>query len=179
MKLIPYPDERERWWKVCKHVFNKEERWWEITRDLPQWHQDWKVLHAEGCLNGEKVYLPEKDKVQAVVTRNHTLWLHAAEQACDQARASQRVYPTNTHRVRYVGDGGVIVIATERSDLVTCFRSGGGRSRVGDEERVSRAEATAQRRSGFPMRAAVRRSEKQASLGRAKPATAGSERDDA
>lgn len=159
MKLRPYADVRKRHYKVCKHVFNKDERWWEVSGDLLRWHRDWIVLNAAGAVRDPKTEL--QGRAAEVADRNHESWLGAAEAACDQAIRSGRVWPEG-NRVSYIGDAGLRVIVAPGSALVTCFRSGGGRSRVTDQERVEQGVAKASR--GWTSRAAVRRLKRHASL---------------
>lgn len=174
MKLTPYPDVRMRWYKVCKHVFNKDERWFDVFRDIERWHADWKVLNAAGAVKDPTVDL--QGRAVEVADRNHASWLGAAEAACEEAIRSQRVWPDGD-RVSYIGDAGVHVVVAPGSALVTCFRPGGGRSRVTDEERVEKGVAKASQ--GWTPRAAVRRGQRRSSLNASLARTPGSERDDA
>lgn len=150
MKLRPYASVSERWRKVCKHVFDPSERWWDMFGDLESWQRDWTILRSVGCFHHEDGFrlIGGHPEAEAVAARNHEAWLAAAEAAIDQARAALRVYPTeDLLRICYIGDRGVTVIVGDDGNLATCFRSGGGGSRVTDAARVRGAVRRARRRA--------------------------------
>lgn len=167
MKLKPYKDRTYRREKVVRHVFNPGERWWEIYGSFKEWHADWSTLQREGCFaSGEGWLVAGRSKLAAEVLDNHHGgWLSAAEGACDQARDAGRVYPAERRRSCYVGDGGVTVYASPTAELVTCFRPREATgSAMSISESTERADERAQRKSGYFIRAAVRRTARRASL---------------
>ena len=178
MKLTPYRDVEKRWFKVCKHVFNPGEGWWDVLGDLAGWTKDWHALRVVGCFNGADGYrvLAEHLDARVVADRNHSSWIEVAERSCDEALLHGHVYNARERGRRcYVGDAGVVVIVAPGDNLVTCFRPKWP-SGMPPEARLARAVERAEARYGLPLRAAVRRNARQASLSAAKPV---SERDDA
>lgn len=159
MKLKSYPEISERWRKVLKHVFAPTERWWDVFGSLESWQQDWTKLRATGCFHLEEGYraIDGKPEAEAVANRNHDAWLAAAERAVDEAFVSKNWrMEARGDRMCFVGDRGVQVIATRSQHLVTCFRPGGGSSRLSDADRVATVLS----------RSAIRRDKRRSSLKR-------------
>jgi len=169
VNLTPYGDRALRWRKVLKHVFLPGERWWEVFDDLDAWHRGWRVLQGAGCFAAEEGWRATEGSPDAarVLDAYHSRWLAAAGQACDEALAAGRVYPTSRRgRSCYVGEGGVTVYAADGGHLVTCFRPAQTTgSRLSPEASAWLADQRARRRSRFSSRAAVRRAARRASLG--------------
>lgn len=165
MKLHPYPTLEKRRHKVFKHVFDHRERWWEVFGDLNSWHEQYTVLRGLGCFAEGWEKAVGDDSGEAALDTTHDAWFDAAEQACDEAVASRRVYPSDKGRSCYVGDAGVTVYASTSRHLATCFRpSQCLGSRLSMTEVTERVDAWAKRKTGFAQRAAVRRAERRASL---------------
>lgn len=169
MRLEPYPSLAQRRRKVLKHVFDFTERWWEVLHagDLLAWHRRFETLRVAGCIAEGWQRALENAEALAVLDEAHAQWLSAAERACDEALAAQRVFPEG-ERHCFVGEWGVTVfVATDppapgddwqTSHLVTCYRPaccvGVGLDEV---EATVRAEALARNKSGYFARASVRR----------------------
>lgn len=156
MKLTPYSSEEARHHKVLKHVFlSLKERWWELLDGLVTWQADHTTLRAARCLDnhGDTLRSRLDDTTREVLERNHSGWLHAAEQACNEGRNAQRVYPGKSpDEAVYIGNAGVQVVVAKNRFLVTCYRPGNHSSRVGDTERTRQADARAKRRAGVRRR---------------------------
>ena len=170
MSLVPYPDPERRWEKVCRHVFAPAERWWEIFGTLTSWHADWSTLRGQGCFNGPGAWVRAgaDASVRDVAERNHAEWFTAANRACEEARESGPVYPTeDTNRVCFIGENGVTVYVARERFLATCFRPRGcvGLNQPASEttERATK-RAAARVPTGWHGRAAVRRQHRRASL---------------
>lgn len=174
MKLTPYPDLKMRWEKVLKHVFQRGEAWWEVFGDKAAWHADRDTLRRLGILHTSNHRLSGDvtGAAREILDRNHAAWLAAAQRACEQALAKNRVvWDDKSRKATYVGDLAVLVVATRGGNLVTCFRpSMHNNSGIGP--RLDRALHKMER-------AAVRRQERRASVDRALPKAPPTERDDA
>ena len=165
MKLHPYPEVARRRRKVLKHVFDHRERWWEIFGDLSSWHEEYTVLRGLGCIADGWERAVGDASGEGVLDANHARWLGAAETACDEALAAQRVYPSDAGRTCYIGQDGVTVYTSDTQHLATCFRpSQCVGSRRSANEVTQRADARGRRRSGIAQRAAVRRASRRTSL---------------
>lgn len=171
MRLTPYSSIAARHQKVLKHVYSTAEWWWDVFGQLmTEWHSEFEELRGLGCFTIGASQAQGEGRAETILGRAHNRWLQAAEDACDQAWASGRVYPAHRRRgeerVCYIGDLGVTVIASVRARLVTCFRPGGGvgATRRSAERWANKAAAMAARRSGYALRAAVRRQSRHASF---------------
>ncbi|MCK6504450.1 hypothetical protein L6R53_13785 [Myxococcota bacterium] len=125
MKLLSYQLRTARWFKVRKHVFHPAERWWDLFGSLQDWKHDWDLLRVAGFFNGDEGHrvCVRDDGARLVVDRNHDRWLHAAEQACEEALRAGRVFDQDQGRVQYIGARGVVVIVAPGARLVTCYRA--------------------------------------------------------
>lgn len=154
MTLTPYPDLNLRRVKVLKHVFSTEERWWEALDGLTAWKDDWDTLRVVGCFNAPPeeatAVAARHAEADAVLTRRHEDWLHAASLAVAEARATggERVHRAPDGRERLIGALGVVVVVAGGSRLVTCWREPDG---------VTAAVRRAQRRASLNQPPQIRR----------------------
>lgn len=139
MKLTPLKSMPKRWEKVTKHLFSEHEYWYQVLPPRETWNRDCRTLKDRGLLELPRGYrkCADDELGRGIVEARHEEWHAAAERACDEGRAAERVFPNGPQRTAYLGYAGVYVVVRDSSQLVTCFRP---RDAVG--HKISREEAT-------------------------------------